>query len=187
MCGAADPDYVAPVSGGSADFDTITLPSGKQNGDSSYTSTYTTADGWVIKNSAIQCGGTTDMNPQFVVIGSSNAQKAPCLNGKVGASGSITSPTLNGGISELTIKYTKMFTDTALSVTVTVTDLATGEKYTHTISVTLDKNEKYVPYEDVWTLDVAIAGDFTIEIVNNCPSANTGNKDRMTILDISWN
>ena len=173
------------TTGGSADFDTIQLPSNKQNGDSSYTATYTTAAGWTSTNSAIQCGGGT-INPQFMVIGETNASKAVCMNGKVGASGSITSPTLNGGISKLTIKYTKMFTDTKLGATITVTEVATGNTQTHTISVELPKDEKQVIYTEEWTLETPVSGEFTIKIVNDCPSQNTGNKDRMTILNIDW-
>ena len=45
-----------------ADFGSIVLPSSKANGDSSYTGTYTTANGWNTENSAIQCGGATVMN-----------------------------------------------------------------------------------------------------------------------------
>ena len=187
-CGAADPDYVAPgpvVGGGSADFDALVLPTTKPNGDSSYTATYTTPDGWVSVNAAIQCGGSTVMNPQFPVIGADNTFKAPCLNGKVGAAGSLTSPTLTGGISKLTLVYTKMFTDTLLSVTITLTD-ANGVAQSTVLSVELPKDEKYVEYTFVWTLDTPVTGDFTISIVNNCPSQATGNKDRMTILDLSW-
>ena len=183
VCGAEDPDYVkpdAPAAGGSADFNTI-----EGKGSSSYASA-TTAGGWEISNSAIQVGGPNVANPAFPVIGADSSYKAVCLNGKVSAPGKIVSPTLTGGISKLTINYTKMFTDTALSVTVTITD-ANGNTYTHVIEATLDKNEKYVVYTDEWVLDTPITGDFTIEIVNNSPSANTGNKDRFTILDISWN
>ena len=79
-----------------------------------------------------------------------------------------------------------MFTDTKLAVTVTITEVATGKKYTHDISVELPSTEKYQIYTDEWTLDTPITGDFTVEIVNKCPSANTGNKDRITILDIIW-
>ena len=187
-CGEVDPDHVQPgapvVEGGSADFDTIVTTSA--SGDSSYTKTFTTADGWVVAYSAIQTGGSTVMNPQFPVIGPDNTHKAVCLNGKTTAPGKVTSPTLTTGISKLTINYTKMFTDTELSVTVTITDLASGNQYTHVISQTLDKNEKYVVYTEEWVLETPIVGDFTIEIVNNCPSKNTGNKDRFTILDISW-
>lgn len=189
-CGEEDPNYVAPetpvVSGSSADFDSITLPSNKQNGDSSYTNSYTTTNGWVTANSAIQAGGATDMNPQFTVIGSDNTSKAVCMNGNTSAPGSITSPTLTGGVSKITINFTKMFTDTELSFTVTVTDVATGTEYTKVISRTLEKNEKYVVYTEEWVLDTALTGDFTIELVNNCPTGATGNKDRVTILDIIW-
>ena len=190
VCGTANPDYVPPVvGGGSADFDSIVLPSSKPNGDSSYTGTYTTANGWTTTNSAIQTGKASDpaANPQFPVIGPDNTHKAPCMNGKTSAPGKITSPTLTGGISKLTMVYTKMFTDTKLSVTITITDIATGATYTHVVeNLSLNKDEKYVEYTAEWVLDTAITGDFTIEIVNNCPSKSTSNKDRITILDLSW-
>ncbi len=188
VCGAEDPDYVKPdepsvPAGGEADFDTIKTTN--VNGDSSYTKTFTTANSWTVQYSAIQAGGSTNMNPQFTVIGPDNTHKAICLNGKTTAPGKLTSPTLTTGISKLTINYTKMFTDTALSVTVTITDAA-GNKYTHVIAQTLPKDEKYVVYTDVWTLETPIVGEFTIEIVNNCPSGSTSNKDRFTILDLVW-
>ena len=173
-----------PVETKKADFDTIVTP--KENGDSSYSNSYTTASGWVTANSAIQAGGPSNSNPQFTVIGEDNTHKAVCMNGKVSAPGSITSPTLNGGVSKIDIDYTKMFTDTVLSCTVTVTEIATGNVYTHVISAELPKDEKYVVYNDEWTLETPVTGDFTIVLTNNCPSQNTGNKDRMTILSIEW-
>ena len=185
VCQKEDPDYVKPIPGGMADLDTIVLPSSKPNGDSSYTETYSTTNGWTSVNSAIQTGGSTDMNPQFTVIGPDNTHKAVCLNGKTSAPGKLTSPTITTGISKLTVNYTKIFTDTELSVTVTITDAA-GNKYTHVIAQTLPKNEKYVVYTDVWTLETPVSGDFTIEIVNNCPSGNNSNKDRFTVLDVIW-
>ena len=185
-CGEKDASYVPPFGGGSSDFGTIVLPSNKPTGDSSYTATYTTANGWVSENSAIQCGGTTDMNPQFTVIGSDTSSKAICLNGKTTAPGKLTSPVLVDGLSKLTVKFTKIFTDTELSVTVTVTELSTGKVYTHVIARSLDKNEKYQVYTEEWVLETPVIGDFTIEFVNNCPTGNTGNKDRMTILSVLW-
>ena len=168
-----------------ADFNTIVTSNA--NGDSSYTKTFTTTNGWVTANSAIQTGGPEGCsNPQFAVIGPDNTHKAVCMNGKVSAPGSITSPTLTGGISKLTVNYTKMFTDTKLSATVTLTDLATGTTYTHTIAREEDKNTKYVVWTDEWVLDTPITGDFTIQMVNDCPTGATGNKDRMTILGITW-
>ena len=213
-CGEEDPNYVPPhvhevcpecgkcldkecpdgdvcqgheevVVDGRADFETIVTPNA--NGDSKYTNTYTTTAGWVVTNSAIQCGGSTNMNPQFTVIGPDNTYKAVCMNGKVGAAGSITSPTLTGGIQTLKLAYTKMFTDTALKATVTVTEVATGNVQTYVIDATLSKDEKYVVYPVEWVLETPITGDFTIVIVNNCPSANSSsNKDRLTVLSIEW-
>ena len=173
----AEPQYV--------DFDTIVTTNA--NGDSSYTKTFITASGWIVNYSAIQTGGSTVMNPQFPVIGPDNTHKAICLNGKTSAYGSLTSPTLSGTLTKIVIDYTKMFTDTELSMTLTVTDLSTGDKQTHVISnLGLDKNEKYVVYNDEWVLDTPIVGDFTIEVVNNCPSNLNSNKDRITILDLMW-
>ena len=192
ICGEADPDAEtpdepdAPVAGGSADFNTIVTPNA--NGDSSYKNTYTTENGWVSENSAIQAGGANNSNPQYTVIGPDNTYKAICMNGKVGVAGKITSPTLSGGISKLVLTYTKMFTDTKLSVTITITDLATGATYTRTVARDVDKDtDKYVVWTDEWVLETPITGDFTIELVNDCPSNNTSsNKDRITILSITW-
>ena len=164
-----------------ADFDTIS-----STGDSSYTKTYTTASGWTVKNSAIQVGGPSVANPAFPVVGADKSSKAPCLNGKVSAPGSLTSPTLTGGISKLNINYTKMFTDTTLGATITITDLSTGVTYTDVLSKTADKNTKYEIWYYEWTLPTTITGDFTITIVNNSPTGNSGNKDRLTILDLFW-
>ena len=172
---------VCGITGEAADFDTI-----ESTGTGQYTKPFTTAAGWQTVGCAIQVGGPNVANPAYPVVGPNNTYKAVCLSGSTTSTGKLTSPTLNGGISELTIRYTKIFTDTQLSVTVTITDVATGEKYTHVISATLESSEKYVIYTDVWTLDVTISGQFTIEVVNNCPSQNTGNKDRFTILDLYW-
>ncbi len=190
ICGAADPDYVDPdapvVPGGSADFNTITTTQ-SSGGDSGYTKTYTTENGWTTVNSAIQVGGASVSNPAFPVIGADQSFKAVCLNGKTTAPGKLTSPTLTGGISKLSLTYTKMFTDTKLSVTITITDLATGATYTHTVARDVEKDaDKYVVWADEWVLETPITGDFTIEVVNDCPSGNTGNKDRFTILSLSW-
>ena len=167
-----------------ADFNTIVTANA--NGNSSYAGPYTTTNGWTVENSAIQCGGTKDSNPQYMVVGPDNTHKAVCLNGKVSAPGKVTSPTLTGGISKLTIVYTKMFTDTKLGAKITITDKTTGTAYTDTLSKEADKNDKGTKWTYEWTLDTPITGDFTIEVLNTSPSANTGNKDRLTILNLSW-
>ena len=78
------------VAGNSADFDTIVTSNA--NGDSSYSKTHTTANGWVAEYCAVQSGGSTVMNPQFPVIGPDNTHRAVCLNGKTSAPGKVTSP-----------------------------------------------------------------------------------------------
>ena len=178
-----DPEPETPA-GNFADFDTIVPKTDK--GDSSYTSSYTTTNGWVTTNSAIQTGGTTDMNPQFIVVGPDNTHKAVCMTGHTSNPGKITSPVLTGGISKLTINYTKMFTDTQLSATITITDKATNTEYTQVFSREEDKNTKYVVWTYEWVLETPVSGDFTIEIVNNCPTNQAGNKARMTVLDVIW-
>ena len=175
---------VPVVAGNSADFDTIVTSNA--NGDSSYTKTHTTTNGWVAEYCAIQAGGTTDMNPQFTVVGPDNTHKAVCMNGKTSAPGKITSPVLTGGISKLTINYTKMFTDTILNAAITITDKATGNTYTNEIAREEEKNTKYVVWTFDWVLDTPITGDFTIEILNTCPTQQNSNKDRLTVLDIIW-
>ena len=187
-CGEEDPNYVPPTvdptpdataPAGSADFNTM--------GDKS--SSYadrTSANGWTATSAALQAGGATNMNPQYVVIGPDDSYKAVCLLGKTSAVGTLTSPTLTGGVSKITMEYTKMFTDTKLGFTVKVTDLATGEVYTKSVSVDLPKDEKYQVYTFEFVLDTPITGDFTIEVVNDCPSQLDSNKDRVTILDLSW-
>ena len=174
-----------PVLTHKADFNTIVTE--KEFGDSSYSKTFTTTEGWVVTNSAIQTGKASDpaANPQFPVVGPDNSHKAVCLNGKKTAVGTLTSPTLTGGLSKLTMKYTKMFTDTVLSVTIKVTDLTTGAVYTQVVEREVHKdNDKYVVWDYEWVLETAIEGDYTIEIVNNCPSNSTSNKDRITILSL---
>ena len=168
------------------DFNTITTTQAS-GGDAGYTKSYTTASGWTTVNSAIQVGGPDVANPAYPVVGADNSFKAVCINGKTTAYGYIVSPTLTGGISKLSIKYTKMFTDTKLGATITITDKATGTTYTKTISRDVAKDaDKYVVWTFDWVLDTPITGDFTIAIVNTCPSGSTSNKDRMTILDIAW-
>ncbi len=179
-----EPD-VPVASTNKADFDTITTSNA--NGDSSYTKTFTTTNGWTVSNSAIQTGGPEGCsNPQFSVIGPNNTYKAVCMTGNTAAPGKILSPVLKDGIAKLTINYTKMFTDTQVGALITITDVATGETYTSNFAKTADKDDKYIVWTYEWVLETAISGDFTIEIVNSCPTQQDSNKDRITILELSW-
>ena len=186
VCGEVHTDYVPPVLAiGKADFNTISTGTAS-GGYSNYDKSYTTTDGWTTINTAIQVGGATDINPAYTVVGPDNTYKAVCLNGKTSAPGKLTSSTITGGISKLNLTYTKMFTDTKLSVSVIITELSTGKTYTQVMEKTALRDEKYIIWEFEWVLEAPINGNFTIEVVNNCPSNSTNNKDRFTILSLEW-
>jgi hypothetical protein len=178
-------DYVCVCGSKTVDFNSIAITH-SSGGDSAYTKTWTTAAGWVLKYCAIQAGGTTVINPNYPVVGPTKDHKAACLVGKTSTPGQITSPTLTGGLSEIHIRYTKMFTDTKLAYTITVTDLTTSSTYTHSVSVEKESQEKYVVYNDDWKLETPVSGNYTIDIINDCPSNLNSNKDRVTILSIEY-
>ncbi len=162
-----------PVTGAnSADFNTL-------EAKSSY-GTYTTTAGWVATNSAVQQGGDKDANPVFKFLGSSDVF-AVCLNGKTSAPGSLVSPTLAGGIKTLTFNYGFAFGDTACKFTVNIKQGGSTVQ-TKTVDETLTKFEVYS-----FRWDVNVSGDFVIEIVNDCPSGQDKNKDRVSIWNLSWN
>jgi hypothetical protein len=86
------------------------------------------------------------------------------------------------------MKYTKIFTDKKLAVTVTITDVTTGNKYTHVVERDVANDAKYTVWDAEWILETPVTGDFTIEVVNNCPSGGSTSKnlDRMTVLELAW-
>ena len=146
--------------------------------------THTTSDKlWTATNSQIVEGGSTNNSSSgtFIVLGDS---KAVILNGKTSAKGSLTSATLTGGISKLSFSYTNVFSEKN-GVDVTINIKVGG---TVVATTRLDNNSvtQYTEYTYEWVLDSAVTGDFVIEIVNNSPSNNTGNKDRVAIWNLSW-
>ena len=171
------------VAGGSADLNALIINT-NSGGDTKYTGSYETANGWKTTNSAILVGGTENSNGKFEVIGPDKTHKAVCLNGKKTQIGKLTSPTLTTGISKLTVKYTMPFGDNKLSVKVIIKDAA-GQTYA-THDIVKNSPTKLQAYEDVWTLETPLVGNFTIEVVNNCPSNSSDNKDRFAILSLAW-
>ena len=161
--------------GGRDDFNTVSA-------NSSYSSRTTTA-GWKGANCAVMQGGTSDNNPTFKFIGSTNATRAFTMNGKTSAKGKITSPTLTTGCGKLSLKYGHAFSE-ANGVDFTITIKQNGAAVqTYKVDVnSITQNKAYT-----WEQDVNVAGDFVIEITNNSPSNNSSkNKDRVSIWDIEW-
>lgn len=163
------------VPGGRDDFNTI-------KADQSYSSRTTTA-GWKGTNCAVMQGGTTDSNPTFKFIGSTNATRAFTMNGKTTAKGKIVSPTLTTGCGKLSLKYGNAFSEAnGVDFTVTIKQNGAAVK-TYKVDVNSVTQKKAY----TWEQDVNVAGDFVIEITNNSPSNNnSSNKDRVSIWDIEW-
>ena len=139
--------------------------------NSSYTKR-TSKDGWIATNSALNeatYGGTK----AFAVV----------LNGKKTAAGTLTSATLSDGIQSLSFKYGFPFSDTKFKITINIKQ--DGEIVASTV---LNKSglSKLTAYDFTWVLETPIEGEFTIEIINNCVSGSTSNKDRLAIWDLSW-
>ena len=154
------------------------------NKSGSYTSA-TTTSGWQMQNCAVLVGGTTDTNPVFTFIGSSDATKAVTLNGKTASVGKLTSATLSDGISKLSFNYGHAFSE-ANGVNITINIIQDGVVVATTDLVQASITQK-TAYTFTWELDKVVEGDFVIEFVNNSPSQNSkSNKDRVSIFNLSW-
>lgn len=159
--------------GGKADFATITSTS------TSYGSGKTTA-GWNYKNCAIFKGGNSNSSPAFKMIGDAS-NRAICMNGKKGAAGTITSPTLNGGCGTLKFNYGLPFSDNKIKFRVDIMQNGEAVK-TFTINNTSASKLTLYSHEE----EINVAGDFQIVFTNLSPSGSTSNKDRTAIWDVEW-
>lgn len=161
--------------GGRDDFNTVSA-------NSSYSSRTTTA-GWKGANCAVMQGGTSDNNPTFKFIGSTDTTRAFTINGKTSAKGTITSPTLTNGCGKLSLKYGHAFSESN-GVDFNIIIKQNGSAV-QTYRVDVNSITQKTVY--TWEQDVNVAGDFVIEITNNSPSNNSSsNKDRVSIWDIEW-
>lgn len=167
----------APVT--RADFETMGAASGKVGN-------YTSDKGWVATNSYLFEGGASDSNPIFAFIGymtgsESTYAKAPTLNGKTDAVGTLVSPVLKGGMTKLAFSYGAAFSDKVLSFRVDVKQNGNVVKSWTVTNNSVTQKTAYA-FEEA----CAVQGDFTIEITNLCPSASTSNKDRVSIWNLTW-
>ena len=162
------------VVGGRDDFNTVAANSGY--------GARTTTNGWKGTNCAVMQGGTSDSNPTFKFIGSTNATRAFTMNGKTSAKGVITSPKLTTGCGKLSLKYGNAFSESnGVDFTITIKQNGSAVQ-TYKVDVnSITQKKAYT-----WEQDVNVAGDFVIEITNNSPSNSSSNKDRVSIWDIEW-
>ncbi|MDE6043166.1 MAG: hypothetical protein K2G07_06445 [Muribaculaceae bacterium] len=151
---------------GSADLGTFN--GGKQA--SSYSSYHSDED-WTVENSCISANSSlTD-------------GVFPVLNGKTNGIGKLASSSekpLKGGVDVVTIKCTYPFSESnGMDFTLNIIQ---GSKVVKTQTFTSSSNSTETFTSDAF----GVQGDFRIEVVNNCPSKVTKNKDRLGIYELSW-
>ncbi len=169
-----DPEPEVGEWAGRDDFNTV-------GHNSSYTERKTTA-GWIGENCAVQSGGEKDANPVLPsLLGNDTNTRAFCMTGKTTAVGKITSPVLTTGCGKLKFTYGLAFTDNnGVDINVEIMQNGSAVK-TFNVKQACTKYQ-VLTFEE----EVNVAGDFQIVFTNNCPSQNTGNKDRVSIWDIMW-
>ncbi len=165
----------ADLTAKSDDFGTLT--------NSSSYGTFTTVNGWVGENCAVQSGGSGDSNPVFEsLLGSDASVKGLTMNGKTSAVGKITSPVLPNGCGTLSLNYGYCFSEAnGVSFKVEIMQNGSAVQSYDVVDKSLAKLAK-----GSWSQEVNVTGDFQIVITNNSPSASTSNKDRYTIFNIAW-
>ncbi len=162
-----------------ADFNTVSAT------NTSYVKS-TTTSGWVATNCAVVKGGTSNSSPAFIALGDAT-ERGFVMNGKTSAKGSIVSSTISGGISQLSLNYANVFSESN-GVDITITIKQNGSVVA-TKKVDNNSVTQYNAYEVIWDLaaeGVAVTGDFTIEITNNSPTNSSSNKDRVAIWNVQW-
>ncbi len=137
----------------------------------------TNDDGWTVTNA--RC------DKQSIDIFATSEQVT--LNGITSNPGKLTSALIkDGSISSLKFKYGYAFNENkTISLTINIKN-AEGE-IVATTTLTDTTVTQQIGESFTWTLDEAYVGDFTIEIINNCPSNSASTyKDRVSIADLYW-
>ncbi len=164
-----------PDEGGNLDPDFNTMNNGEATG---YYNTLTSATGWVATNSQLLRGGDTDQSPVFKVFGDASVY-AVSLNGNTSKPGTLTSPTISGGLKTLSFNYTQVFNDNG-KAKLTINVKQNGAVVASDV---LDKSGITKFEKCVYSHDFNITGSYVLEIINDCPSGVAENKDRIAI----WN
>lgn len=161
--------------GGNLNPDFNTMNGGEATG---YYNTLTSATGWVATNAQLLRGGDKDASPVFTIFGDASVY-AVGLNGNTSKPGTLTSPTISGGLKTLSFYYCQPFNDNGKA------KLTINIKQNGAVVATdvLEKDGLTKLTKYTYSHDFNISGDFVLEIINNCPSAVAANKDRVAI----WN
>ena len=155
-----------------ASFGGKTKDDGSALADTSYAER-TNSQGWTAVNAAAITGKDYNGATTWAIT----------LNGKVGAAGKVTSAALTGGLKSVSFKYGFPFSDTQFKLTINVKQ---GSNVVATTVLEKTGLSQNTVYDFTWTLDTAVDGEFTIEIINESLSAASGNKDRLSIWNLTW-
>lgn len=161
-------DDVVPA-GGVADLGTMTSPEGKEG---NYLNRGTEG-GWAVMN------GRSDEEATF-----NHTYDMVTINGKLSAIGKVMSPYISSTISKLSFGCGYAYTENGI-ISLTINIKVDG-KVVATTQLYEENVEKCANMEFVWNLETPVEGRFMIEIVNNCPTQSTSNKDRIGIWNIAW-
>ncbi|MCM1452360.1 MAG: DUF5689 domain-containing protein [Clostridium sp.] len=175
--GGEDPDEPdepdTPVTDNSADFNTF-------NGGKAVSAyaDYSTTSGWKLVWGMIAAGGTDATN----FLSADATTLIPVIDGSKARPGSLTSPTISGGIGTLKFTYGFPYNESKCQFTVNIKQ---DGSVVATDTVTLDSITKGVAMS--YSHEFNVKGDFVIEIVNDLYSnAASGNKDRIALVDLTW-
>ncbi len=158
--------------------DLETMNEGKET--STFQAQMTSKKGWVATNAALLRGGASDANPVFTFIGDADTY-AINLNGKVNSTGTLVSPTISGGCSDIFFKYGHALTESGIHFKVHI--LMNGQ-IVKTFSFDETQTTAKTAYEGGCHVD--LKGDFVIMFEAVSFTQSSSNKDRVAIWDIEW-
>lgn len=155
-----------------------------------YLTTTSNADGWTAEYVMTHAGWNADSGEEegkghFSVYGEKyNVVSALVLNGNTTKTGKLTSPTLTGGCGTLSLNFAAVLSISnnqklSLHVSVLQNDVVVNQ-----FDVVREGVKQYEKFD--WSQEVNVEGDFSIEIVNNCPSGLSKNKDRTSVWNVEW-
>ena len=155
-----------------------------------YLTTTSNADGWTAEYVMTHAGWNADSGEEegkghFSVYGENyNVVSALVLNGNTTKTGKLTSPTLTGGCGTLSLNYAGVLSLTGnqqLSLHVSVLQNGVAVQEFDVFPEVVKQYEKCK-----WSQEVNVEGDFSIVIVNNCPTQQSKNKDRVSVWNVEW-
>ena len=165
-----------PVAGGgSADLETMNGGNASQVTGNSYS----TKNGWLTIASRV-CSSLSGGSPRYDDVGSG---VRPVIAARNSLSGTLSSPTLNGGCGTVTIDYTRYTSKTGSNLTIAIKDtegnIIKSESHTDETLKQWERNEL--------KFDFNVSGDFQIVITGNkCENTSKNVNDDLMVISVSW-